>query len=90
MRTFLGESLGKLYFRIVFRYNISKMCNKDDEMLFSPGMRVRIRDAEWFIRHVAPSGMPIQRAIVCKAPFFRKDREADYKEAWEMLERRHS
>ncbi len=73
---------------MVFCYNISKMCNKEDETLFSPGMRVRIRDAEWFIRHVAPSGMPIQRAIVCKAPFFRKDREADYKEAWEMLERR--
>ncbi len=73
---------------MVFCYNISKMCNKDDEMLFSPGMRVRIRDAEWFIRHVAPSGMPIQRAIVYKAPFFRKDREADYKETWDRLEKR--
>ena len=116
------------------------------EMIFSPGMRVRIRDAEWFVKRVATvktggqalyvrdityydqngrrvfsaksgesylsrqewesirgmtegeftktitetvfSDTPTERTITYKAPFFRKDREADYREAWEMLERR--
>ena len=34
------------------------------------------------------SDTPTERTITYKAPFFRKDREADYKEAWEMLEKR--
>ena len=34
------------------------------------------------------SDTPTERTITYKAPFFRKDREADYKEAWEMLEMR--
>lgn len=34
------------------------------------------------------SDTPTERTIVYKAPFFRKDREADYREAWEMLEMR--
>jgi hypothetical protein len=35
------------------------------------------------------SDTPTERTIVYKAPFFKKDREADYKEAWEMLEKRN-
>ena len=31
------------------------------------------------------SDTPTERTITYKAPFFKKDREADYKEAWEML-----
>ena len=38
---------------MVFCYNISKMRNTEDETLFGPGMRVRIRDAEWSIKHVS-------------------------------------
>lgn len=34
------------------------------------------------------SDTPTERTITYKAPFFKKDREADYKEAWEMLEKR--
>jgi hypothetical protein len=34
------------------------------------------------------SDTPTERTIVYKAPFFKKDREADYREAWEMLEKR--
>ena len=34
------------------------------------------------------SDTPTERTIVYKAPFFKKDREADYKEVWEMLEKR--
>ena len=34
------------------------------------------------------SDTPTERTITYKAPFFRKDREADYKEAWELLEKR--
>jgi hypothetical protein len=34
------------------------------------------------------SDTPTERTIIYKAPFFKKDREADYKEAWELLERR--
>ena len=34
------------------------------------------------------SDTPTEREIVYKAPFFRKNREADYREAWEMLEAR--
>ena len=34
------------------------------------------------------SDTPTERTIIYKAPFFKKDREADYKEAWEMLEKR--
>lgn len=33
------------------------------------------------------SDTPTERTIVYKAPFFKKDREADYREAWEMLEK---
>jgi hypothetical protein len=82
------------------------MSDTTSETIFSPGMRVRIRDAEWFIKHVAPvktGGQALYvRGITCpvqgrdqifwtvvyKAPFFCKDREADYKEAWDLLERR--
>ena len=35
------------------------------------------------------SDTPTERTIVYKAPFFKKDREADYREAWEMLENRN-
>jgi hypothetical protein len=35
------------------------------------------------------SDTPTERTIVYKAPFFKKDREADYREAWEMLEKRN-
>ena len=31
-----------------------------------------------------------ERVIVYKAPFFKKCREDDYREAWEMLEKRTS
>ena len=34
------------------------------------------------------SDTPTERTIIYKAPFFKKDREADYQEAWEMLEKR--
>lgn len=34
------------------------------------------------------SDTPTERTIIYKAPFFKKNREADYKEAWEMLEMR--
>ena len=34
------------------------------------------------------SDTPTERTITYKAPFFKKDRETDYKEAWEMLEKR--
>ena len=34
------------------------------------------------------SDTPTERTITYKAPFFKKNREADYKEAWEMLEKR--
>ena len=34
------------------------------------------------------SDTPTERTIIYKAPFFKKDREADYKEAWEMLEKK--
>ena len=34
------------------------------------------------------SDTPTERTIVYKAPFFKKCREDDYKEAWEMLEKR--
>ena len=34
------------------------------------------------------SDTPTERTIIYKAPFFKKNREADYKEAWEMLEKR--
>ena len=36
------------------------------------------------------SDTPTERTIIYKAPFFKKNREADYKEAWEMLEKRVS
>lgn len=35
------------------------------------------------------SDTPTERTITYKAPFFKKNREADYKEAWEMLEKRN-
>ena len=34
------------------------------------------------------SDTPTERTITYKAPFFKKNREADYKEAWEMIEKR--
>ena len=34
------------------------------------------------------SDTPTERTIIYKAPFFKKCREDDYKEAWEMLEKR--
>ena len=34
------------------------------------------------------SDTPTERTIVYKAPFFKKCREDDYREAWEMLEKR--
>ena len=34
------------------------------------------------------SDTPTERTIVYKAPFFKKCREDDYKEAWKMLEKR--
>lgn len=34
------------------------------------------------------SDTPTERTIIYKAPFFKKNREADYKEAWEMLEKK--
>ncbi len=36
------------------------------------------------------SDEPTARTITYVAPFYRKDREADYREAWEMLEKRDS
>lgn len=34
------------------------------------------------------SDTPTERTIIYKAPFFKKNREADYQEAWEMIEKR--
>ena len=36
------------------------------------------------------SDTPTERTIVYKAPFFKKCREDDYREAWEMLEKREA
>ena len=36
------------------------------------------------------SDTPTERTIVYKAPFFKKCREDDYREAWEMLEKKES
>ena len=45
-----------------------------------PGYEIRLEVVETVF-----SDEPTARTITYVAPFYRKDREADYREAWEML-----
>lgn len=44
--------------------------------------------AKTFMDDTLPGG-PTQRTITYVAPFFKKDREADYAEAWAYFEKAH-
>lgn len=66
---------------------------KNGESYFSRKEWEAIRDMkegefEKRITETVFSDTPTARTIVYKAPFFSKDREADYREAWEELEKR--
>ena len=92
----------RVSFPILRRYDSDTYYDQEGRCVFSARKgEAYLSSQEWEDIKDMPSGefqktitetvfsdTPTERTIIYKAPFFKKDREADYKEAWEMLEKR--